>query len=192
MEVRQRVFLLAIILSLVLSFPAYSQEVYRWIDETGNANFTTRYDWIPKEYRNQVTGPVETLLETPVSDFATEEELKQFFADYTEHYNKRDVNGFLSLFSSEATQNGRDRFDSIGKMYADFFERSRELSYELDDLGIEIYQNSVEARARYELDQTLKKRGKKKSWTGDIRWILIRENDSLKILSLDYLAEESS
>jgi hypothetical protein len=193
MEMRKRVFLLAMILSLVLSFPAYSQEVYKWVDETGNVNFTTRYDWVPEEYRGQIKPPPPgKRLETQVSDFATEEEIRHFFADYTERYNQKDIEGFLSLFSTEAIQNGVYRYDEIRKMYTDFFDKNRELWYYLADLGVEIYQNSVEARARYELDQTSRKRGKMKSWRGDIRWVLIKENEALKILMLDYQPEKSS
>ena len=56
----------------------------------------------------------------------------------------------------------------------------------MKDVRIEIFQNAVEAWASYEIDQTLKKRGKKKVWTGEIRWILIKENGALKIRFLDY------
>jgi hypothetical protein len=61
----------------------------------------------------------------------------------------------------------------------------------MDDVKTEIYQNGVEIKARYELVQTLKKIGEKKLWRGDIRWTLIKEHGTLKILSLDYQHQKS-
>ena len=53
-------------------------------------------------------------------------------------------------------------------------------------MKIEIYQNAVEVKARYVIDQGLKEGGQKKVWRGSIRWVLIKEEGTLKILSLDY------
>ena len=39
------------------SYIAYSQTIYKWVDDQGNTHFTTRYDRIPPEYRNQVQKP---------------------------------------------------------------------------------------------------------------------------------------
>ncbi len=41
---------------------------------------------------------------------------------------------------------------------ADFFNQPQQLQYQLGDLKIEIHQNTVEAKARYEASQMLKKR----------------------------------
>jgi hypothetical protein len=53
-------------------------------------------------------------------------------------------------------------------------------------MKVEIYRNAVEARARYEVDQTLKKEGRRKIWRGEIHWILVRENGALRIRYLNY------
>lgn len=58
-------------------------------------------------------------------------------------------------------------------------------------MKIEIYQNVVEVRARYKLDQILAKQESEKIWRGDIRWVLIREGGALKIISLDYRNEKT-
>ena len=49
MESVKKAFLGAMLFSAVLSFSAYSQEIYKWVDEGGNVNYTTRYDWIPEK-----------------------------------------------------------------------------------------------------------------------------------------------
>ena len=40
-----------------LSCIAYSQTMYKWVDDQGNIHFTSNYDSIPPEYRNQVHKP---------------------------------------------------------------------------------------------------------------------------------------
>jgi len=69
---------------------------------------------------------------------ATEQEVTQFFADYVERYNQKDIDGFLSLFSPKAIQNQRDGFNEIRRIYSDYFNKSRKLSYHLEDIKIKI------------------------------------------------------
>jgi len=122
---------------------------------------------------------------------AKEEEVKQFFSNFIDRYNRRDIGGFLSFFSSKAIQNQKDGLEGIRSIYTKFFDQSQELRYRLESMKIEIYQNSVEVRARFRVDQTLKKRGEEKIWKGDIRWVLVKEDGNLKISSLDYQNEKS-
>jgi len=117
---------------------------------------------------------------------AKEEEVQQFFTSYVFQYNRKDIDGFLSFFSSKAVQNQRDGLKGIRNIYTKFFDESRELRYALEGMKTEIYQNRVEVRARFRIDQTLKKPKQEKVWNGNIRWILGREDGALKILSLDY------
>ena len=174
---------------LVLCPPAYSQKIYRWVDEKGNINYTTRYDRIPPQYRDQVSEPPE---KAGQKQLIAPEEVTQLFENYVRYYNQKDIERLLSLFSRKAVQNLKDRFDQIREVYSDFFDESQELSYHIDDMKIRIDQNSVYViDARYKVDQVLKKAGKTKTWMGDIRWILIRENGALKIRYLDYRQQAS-
>jgi hypothetical protein len=127
----------------------------------------------------------------PPSLIATEEEVRKFFALYIAQYTEKDIDGFHSLFSPRAIQNGKYGSDEIRKIYSAFFDQSRELRYGLDDTRIEIYQNAVYVKARYNVKQRLKEGMGKKVWKGDIRWILIRENGILKIRFLDYKQQNS-
>jgi hypothetical protein len=67
----------------------------------------------------------------PPSLLAIEEEVIQFFGKYIERYKQKDIDGFLSLFSSRATQNRKDGLDGIRKIYTDFFDRSQTLRYRM-------------------------------------------------------------
>jgi hypothetical protein len=53
------------------------------------------------------------------------------------------------------------------------------------------WENGVSVEARYKVDQLLKKSGKKTVWKGDIRWILVGENEALRILYLDFKHQKS-
>jgi len=122
---------------------------------------------------------------------AKEEEVKQFFSNYIDRYHQKDIGGFLSFFSSKAVQNQKDGLEGIRSIYTKFFDESRELRYQVEDMRTEIYQNRVEVKARFRVDQTLKKPKMEKVWSGNIRWVLGREDGVLKILSLDYQNEKS-
>jgi len=121
----------------------------------------------------------------PVS-IATGEEVKKLFNHYVERYNKKDIQGFLSLFSPKAVQNQKDGLEEIRRIYENFFYQSLELRYSVEDMKVEIYQNAVEVKARYEVDQILRTGGEKKIWKGRIQWMLVKEDGALKIISLNY------
>jgi hypothetical protein len=127
----------------------------------------------------------------PPPPFANEEEVMRFFSKYIDRYNQKDLNGFLSFFSSKAVQNQKDGIDGIRNIYTKFFDQSRELRYQVEGMKIEIYYNSVEVNARFRVDQKLKKPREEKIWKGNIRWVLVKEDGNLKISSLDYRNEKS-
>jgi len=164
------------------------------IDQINQTNGTTESTEQPNQPNNRTNGTnqinhLSQLTRPPL--LAREEEVKHFLDLYRGRYNRKDIDALLSLFSPRVVQNGRDGFDEIKKIYSDFFNQSQKLRYHMKDVKIEIFQNAVEVRGRYEIDQTPKKRGKKKVWRGEIRWILIKENRALKIRFLDFKPQES-
>lgn len=76
--------------------------------------------------------------------------------------------------------------DDIRTIYRTFFEQSKDLQYDMEDTLIEIYENAAEVKARFRINQTLKKNGEKRLWKGPIRWVLVKEDAILKIGMLDY------
>jgi hypothetical protein len=127
----------------------------------------------------------------PASVGITEEEVDQLLGKYIECYSLRDIDRFLSLFSSRAIQNWTFGVDQIREIYSEFFDQSQSLLYHVEDTTIRFYENAVEARAHYRVEQILKDE-KKNIWRGRVRWILVRENGDVRIRSLDYTQEESS
>jgi len=123
---------------------------------------------------------------------ATEQEVTQFLKDYIERYTNKDIDGFLWVFSLKAVQNQKDRLPGIKEIYSNFFDQTQTLHCRIEDRKVEIYENAAEVRARYEIEQIVKKGGGKKVWRGRIKWVLIREDGILKIISLDYQHERAS
>ncbi len=120
------------------------------------------------------------------ASIATEEEVKKLFNHYVERYNKKDIQGFLSLLSPKAVQNQKDGLEEIRRIYENFFYQSLEVRYSIEEMKVEIYQNAVEVKARYEVDQILRIDGERKVWKGRIQWMLVKEDGVLKIISLNY------
>jgi hypothetical protein len=121
----------------------------------------------------------------------TEQEVRGFFNQYIDRYDKMDIEGFLWLFSLKAKQNQRDGLPEIRTIYSDFFNQGMSLQNSIEEMKIEIYQNAAEVRARYTVNQVLKKGGEKRVLKGSGRWVLIKENGVLKILSIDYKHEKT-
>jgi hypothetical protein len=80
---------------------------------------------------------------------------------------------------------------AIGNLYTKLIDQSDELRYQIEGMKIEIYQHRVDVKARFRVDQKLKKDGVDKVWKGDIRWVLVKEEGRLKISSLDFQNEKS-
>jgi curved DNA-binding protein CbpA len=165
------------------------------IDQINQRNQINQTDQIDKkderDQTDKIAASTRQRIDASTPLIATEEEVRHFFANYTERYTQKDLDGFLSLFSPRAVQNRQDGLEGIRKIYGNFFKQSQEIEYYIDDIKIEIYQNAAEVKARYELVQLLKKSGEKKIWRGDIRWTLVKEGGALKILSLDYQPQKS-
>jgi hypothetical protein len=139
-----------------------------------------------KNQIDQTNLKIELAQFKPPSLLATEGEVKKFFDNYIEHYNQMDLEGFLSLFSSKAIQNKKDGLEGIRKVYTIFFNQGKEVRCRFRDMKIEIYQNVVEVKARYEIIQILINSENRGFWKGQIQWVLVKENEAFKIVSLDY------
>ena len=141
---------------------------------------------VPKEPIQATLHPGKKLAINIPPPLAKEEEVKQFFSSYIDRYHQKDIDGFLSLFSSKAVQNQKDGLKEIRSIYTKFFDQSKELRYRLEGMETEIYQNAVEVKARFRVDQRLNRGGEEKVWTGTVHWVLVKEDGALKIISLNY------
>ncbi len=151
---------------------------------------------VPTDRKSQVAQIPPAKPEVPIAaippmrhPFVTEQEVRQFLARYVDRYTQRDIEGFLSFFSSMAIQNQKDGIEEIKRIYSKQFEVYEKLKYQLKDPEIEILEKSVKVRASYEIDQFSKK-GETKQLRGEIEWNLVKEGGELKILAIRYRREK--
>jgi len=134
--------------------------------------------------------PLSAKAQAPVSSeipqAVTEEEVKQFFNEYTARYMRLDLDPFMDLFSKEAVENRALPYADILNSYQDFFVSSKSIIYKLEIQSIQTYEKSAFVSGRYELIQSPKGSKTKRVFQGDIQWELIRENGSLKIKEINY------
>jgi hypothetical protein len=86
--------------------------------------------------KQEISVKNEKVAPSPRPLVANEEEVKQFFSNYIDRYNRKDIHGFLSAFSSKAIQNQRDGLEGIRKIYTDFFNQGQEVHYNMQDMRI--------------------------------------------------------
>jgi curved DNA-binding protein CbpA len=152
-------------------------------------NLTTREANVIPSPSNKTVIPEAA--KTPTSSsvlhsISGESEVRQFLAQYTDRYNQKEINSFISFFSPKAIQNQKEDIEKIRKIYANFFQHTEELRYKVRDVKIEPHKDGFKVAADYELEGVLKKGKQRKVWRGQVRWVLIKEEGNLKILSLDY------
>jgi len=141
--------------------------------------------------------PIASKIEPAIKDsppsppVLIEEEVRRFLADYIDLYVRKDIEGFLLLFSPRAIQNGKDGLEKIRTIYVKFFDQSETLFYRLEDMKISIDGNDAEVKVRYLITQELKNQKKEKLWRGNLRWELVKKDGVLKIVVLDYQNDKS-
>jgi hypothetical protein len=92
----------------------------------------------------------------------------------------------MTLFSKKAVENRMLPYADIRELYHKTFANSDSLRYRLKIYTIQPLIGHVLVRGQYELFQTIKRKTRVKTFTGDIQWNLIRENGSLKIMGINY------
>ncbi len=120
-----------------------------------------------------------------------EAEVKKFLDRYIDRYNRKDIDGFISFFSPKAVQNQKEDIEKIRKVYATFFQHNEELRYKVSNVKVEPHKDGLQVMADYELEGVLKKGKERRVWKGQVRWVLMKEEGGLKVLSLDYQPHKS-
>ncbi len=113
------------------------------------------------------------------------EEARRFVQEYTVRFMKLELDPFMELFSRRAVENRMLPYADIREAYRKTIEGSRSIVYSLNLDPIQMYINGAYVTGRYKIIQAFKKGGKT-VFGGNIQWVLIRENGSLKIREVNY------
>jgi hypothetical protein len=135
---------------------------------------------IPLSATAQVSAPSEVPKVIPA------EEVQKFIVEYKVRFMKLDLDGFMSLFSKEATENRMIPYDDIREAYHRTIAYSKSIIYDLEIYQIQTYTQTAHVTGHFKIIQALKSGGKKRLFQGDIQWELVKENGSLRIKEVNY------
>ncbi len=115
----------------------------------------------------------------------TKTEVENFIQQYITAYEKSDINTFMSLFSYSAVENNYMDYEAILMAYKDTFSEKIKY-YKLQDISIRIEGPDAFVSGVYNIERYFSAEDQWNSYTGKIYWKLVKENDSLKIISMNY------
>ena len=115
-----------------------------------------------------------------------EEEVRQFIDEYKDRFVKMEIDDFMALFLRDATENRMLPYTDIEEAYRRTVSISQSISYRVEIYSIQTYSQSAFVSGRYEIIQTFKGIWRKRAFRGDIQWVLVRKDGSLRIREISY------
>jgi len=115
-----------------------------------------------------------------------EEEVRQLIDEYKDRFVKMEIDVFMALFLRDATENRMLPYTDIEEAYRRTVSISQSISYQVEIYSIQTYSQSAFISGRYEIIQTFKGIWRKRAFRGDIQWVLVRKNGSLRIREINY------
>lgn len=136
------------------------------------------------ESTNRTVGQASRLsyLET---DHITKEEVEDFMQRYIKAYEKNDLNTFMSFFSKSAVENNRLNYAAIRNAYKNTFSEKINY-YMLQNMAVRIEGLNAFVSGIYNINRYLSAKDRWVRYSGKIYWKLVKENNSLKIISMNY------
>ena len=122
---------------------------------------------------------------SPKTNGITKEEVEDFMQRYVNSYNRNDLNAFMSLFSRSAVENNIMDYDEIRNAYRENFDEKINY-YKLQNMHIKIEGINALVYGTYNINRYLSAEDRWLRFSGKISWKLSRENNSLKIVSINY------
>jgi hypothetical protein len=114
-----------------------------------------------------------------------EQEVRLFIDEYVKRFARMDLEPYMALFSLRAVENRALPYADIREAYRKTIQISHSIQYEADILTIQPHLEGTLVSGRYRLTQAFKGRGVRRI-EGNIQWLLIREDGTLKIREINY------
>lgn len=115
----------------------------------------------------------------------TKQEVEGFIRLYSSVYLKNDINAFMSLFSESAVENNRRYYNEIRAAYLETFSKKTNY-YKINNLKILINGQAASVSGVYDLSRYISALDRWMQYSGKIQWKIARENNTLKIISMNY------
>jgi len=125
----------------------------------------------------------------PVQDRKTaginREEVQDFMKRYASAYSRGDINAFMSLLSRSVVENGTLHYNEIRDAYRNTFSEKINF-YRVNNMTIVLYGQTARVTGVYELNRHASFEDRWRSYSGSILWEIIKENNELKIVTINY------
>jgi len=115
----------------------------------------------------------------------TKNQVEVFIQKYISAYRKNDLEEFMSLFSRSAIENNAANYNDIQKAYKETFTKKIS-NYDLQDINIVIDGRYALITGFYHANRYISSEDRWVKLSGNIRWKLAKEDNILKIMSINY------
>lgn len=115
-------------------------------------------------------------------------EINTLIKQYTTLYSDRELSPFLDLFADQAEENGRP-LTGLTEKYQSLFARARAIDLKINDINWNEHISGYRVRGSF-LASYAYKNGGTGDYQGHITFYMVREEDRLKIKSLEYTFDE--
>ena len=115
----------------------------------------------------------------------TQEEIEEFMKRYASTYSKSNINLFMALFSRSVIENSRLHYNEMREAYRETFSEKINY-YRINNMTIVLNGATAHVSGIYDLNRYSSSEDRWTRYSGKIQWKITRENNDLKIISLNY------
>ena len=115
----------------------------------------------------------------------TQEEIEDFMKRYAAIYSKTNINSFMALFSRSVIENNRLHYNEMRDAYRETFSEKIDY-YRINNMTIVLNGTTATVSGVYELNRYTSAEERWKRYSGRIQWKITKENNELKIISMNY------
>ena len=115
----------------------------------------------------------------------TREEIEDFMKRYATIYSKGNINSFMALFSRSVIENNRLHYNEMKDAYRQTFSEKINY-YRINNMNIVLNGTTATVSGIYELNRYTSSEDRWTRYSGKIQWKITRENNELKIISMNY------
>ena len=115
----------------------------------------------------------------------THEEVEDFMKHYSSAYSRGDLNTFMSFLSKSVVENNRLRYNEVREAYRETFSEKIDY-YRVNKMIIMLNGQSANISGYYDLNRYTSTEDRWIRYSGRIQWNISKENNELKIISINY------
>ena len=115
----------------------------------------------------------------------TRGEVEDFMRQYSRAYLRGDINAFMSLFSRSVVENNSLHYNEVQEAYRQTFLEKINY-YRINNMNIMLNRHSANVTGLYDMNIYSSAKDRWVRYSGKIQWKITKENNEIKIISLNY------